>query len=207
MGIVRYFSEKWLQFKYGRNMEGDGKINFDIRASHFILDKSSVLNINGTLNLGWGGVNSCVRNGRSNIMRMDSGAVVSVNGKFMFMYGTDIIVFEGGRLILGDNSFINSDCKIRCHKEIKIGNDCAISHDFTIMDSDGHYLNGEKHTCETVIEDKVWIGTRVTILSGARIGTGSVIAAGSVVTGEIPPYSLAAGVPAKVVRSNVDWSR
>ena len=69
MGIVRYFSEKWLQFKYGRNMEGDGKINFDIRASHFILDKSSVLNINGTLNLGWGGVNSCVRNGRSNIMR------------------------------------------------------------------------------------------------------------------------------------------
>jgi acetyltransferase-like isoleucine patch superfamily enzyme len=52
-----------------------------------------------------------------------------------------------------------------------------------------------------VIEEDVWIGVRVTICPGVRIGRGSVIGAGSVVTRDIPEYSVAAGVPARVIRS------
>jgi acetyltransferase-like isoleucine patch superfamily enzyme len=51
-----------------------------------------------------------------------------------------------------------------------------------------------------VIEDGVWLGCGVTVLRGLRIGKGSVIGAGSVITNDIPPYSIAVGIPAKVIR-------
>ena len=55
-----------------------------------------------------------------------------------------------------------------------------------------------------VIEDDVWVGSRVIILKGVTIGRGSVIAAGSVVTRSIPPYSICAGVPARVLKPRFD---
>jgi acetyltransferase-like isoleucine patch superfamily enzyme len=56
------------------------------------------------------------------------------------------------------------------------------------------------------IEDDVWVGANVTFLDGAHVGRGSVIGAGSIVRGEIPPYSVAVGAPAKVVRSRTPQS-
>ena len=53
---------------------------------------------------------------------------------------------------------------------------------------------------DIVVEDDVWLGYGVTVLSGVRIGQGAVIAAGAVVTKDIPPYAIAGGVPAKVIR-------
>jgi len=55
-----------------------------------------------------------------------------------------------------------------------------------------------------IVEDEVWIGTNTTILSGVRIGKGAIIAAGSVVTKNIPPYSIAGGNPAKVIKFRFD---
>jgi acetyltransferase-like isoleucine patch superfamily enzyme len=52
-----------------------------------------------------------------------------------------------------------------------------------------------------VIEDDVWIGARAILLAGVRVGTGSVIGAGSVVTRDVPPYSVAAGSPCRVLRA------
>jgi len=53
----------------------------------------------------------------------------------------------------------------------------------------------------------VWIGTRVTILSGVTVGEGAVIAAGSVVTKDVPPYTVVGGNPAKVLKENIEWKR
>jgi virginiamycin A acetyltransferase len=55
-----------------------------------------------------------------------------------------------------------------------------------------------------IIEDEVWIGSSVIVLSGVRIGKGSIIAAGSVVTTSIPPYTLSGGNPAKIIKSRFD---
>ena len=55
-----------------------------------------------------------------------------------------------------------------------------------------------------VLEDDVWIGARVTILKGVRVGRGSIVAAGAVVTKDVPPYSIVGGVPAKVIRQRFD---
>lgn len=192
----------WIRtIRFKKNITGNGKILYT-KDAHFMLDPSARIHLNGNLHLNQ---NSMGRNFRSSLLRLDQDAILNVGGTFSFMYGADIIVFSGGKLTLGKNSFINSDCKIRCSKEISIGEDCAISHDFTIMDSDIHYLNGSNNTSPVTIGNHVWIGTRVTILSGVTIGEGAVIAAGSLVKGNVPAHTLVAGVPAKVVRENIDW--
>ena len=142
--------------------------------------------------------------GRTSILRMDEGSTVEVRGRFSFFYGADVQVFKGGTLTLG-SSFINSDCKIRCHESISIGDDCAISHDVTIMDSNAHKMNGSANTRPVAIGNHVWIGTRVTILSGVHVGDGAVIAAGAVVTSDVPQGALVGGVPARVLKEHVKW--
>lgn len=142
---------------------------------------------------------------RPSLIRIDDDATL-INDSSSIYYGADIILFKGSTFKIG-NSFINSNCKIRCHKSITIGDDCAISHDFTIMDSNAHSLNGDRKTLPVEIKNHVWIGTRVTILSGVTIGEGAVIAAGSVVTKDVPPFSVVGGNPAKVIKENIKWKR
>jgi acetyltransferase-like isoleucine patch superfamily enzyme len=165
-------------------------------------DSTSKITLKGDLNLS---ANSMGNNGRSSILRLGCDSNVIVQGDFRFMYGADIIIFPGATLELGANSFVNSDCKIRCHEHIKIGNECAISHDFTILDSDAHQLNDKIKKGPVIIGNHVWIGTRVTVLSGVSIGDGAVIAASALVTRDVPAGSLVGGVPAKIIRKNVSW--
>lgn len=96
-----------------------------------------------------------------------------------------------------------------CDEENSIGKNCLIAANCNIIDSDGHEVDVEDVTTrintegkkkEVVIADNVWIGLNCIILPGSKIGNGSVIGAGSVVRGEIPPYSVAVGNPAIVVR-------
>lgn len=172
------------------------------KKTKLILGKGSVINLNGNLTLN--GQCMAYNNGRSSILRMDENAELNVNGNVSFCYGADIVLLESAKLELG-TGFINCNCKIRCREKISIGNNCTISHDFTVMDSDCHFLNGDRHTKPVVIKDHVWIGTRVTVLSGVTIGEGAVIGAGSVVKNDIPPHCLAVGVPARVVKEDVEW--
>ena len=168
---------------YFRHIKGKGKLVTTSNV-HLKLKTSSVLNLNGNLVLG---DNSISRNNRTSILRMDENTELIIDGWFSIFYGADIILFNGAKLHLGKNSFINCDCKIRCHKSITIGDNCAISHDFIVMDSDAHKINGVKTVKPVVIGNHVWIGTRVTILKGVTISNGAIIAAGSVVTKDVPP--------------------
>jgi len=133
-------------------------------------------------------------------------ATINVKNTFFFHSGCDIMVFNNAELNLG-SGYINRYAKIRCYKSITIGEDVAISENVTIWDSDAHTINNSKleNTLPIVIGNHVWIGTNVTILKGVTIGDGAIIAAGSVVNKDIPAYSLAAGVPAKVIKHNVNW--
>lgn len=193
---------KCIVFKlFYKQIQGDRFLYKD-RCDNLKLSKSAVLKLNGDLKLN---SNRIGKNGRSSILRMDEYSTLDCDG-FSFMYGADIILFKRAHLELGKGSFINSDCKIRCHKEITIGEGCAISHDFTIMDSDAHELDGSRNTNPVHIGNHVWIGTRVTILSGVTVGDGAVIAAGSLVTKDVPAGSLVGGVPAKVIKEKVEWN-
>jgi acetyltransferase-like isoleucine patch superfamily enzyme len=110
---------------------------------------------------------------------------------------------EGGRLSIGERTYLNYGVSIGVRQEVAIGANCLIGQYVIIMDSDYHDLvtrAAPGPVAPVVIEDDVWLGARVVVLKGVRIGRGSAIGAGSVVTRDIPPGCLAAGVPARVVR-------
>lgn len=94
-----------------------------------------------------------------------------------------------------------SGTTIGCAKDIKIGNRVRCGANTIITDTDWH-TDDLRTTPDlpVIIEDDVWLGVNVTVLKGVRIGTGSVVGAGSVVTGNIPGGVVAAGVPARVLR-------
>lgn len=158
--------------------------------------------IDGTLSLGGG---SDAITGKRAFIRLGENSSMKIDGNVSLYYGGDIQLFDGGKLEIGNSTYINSDCKIRVQDKVVMGEQCAISHDFTVLDSNFHTLNSKKKTAPVIIGDHVWIGTRVTILSGVEIGNDAVIAAGSVVTKCMPPHSLVGGVPAKVMKENIEW--
>lgn len=114
---------------------------------------------------------------------------------------------DGAGLFIGDDcgfsaTVISAGCSIR------IGNRVMCGANVTITDSDRHPLSAAtRHAGQAgakaavVIEDDVWLGMNVVVLKGVTIGKGAVIAANSVVSQNIPPFSLAAGVPARVLPS------
>lgn len=106
-------------------------------------------------------------------------------------------------IIIGDNVTINPYCLLDGRSsKIIIGNNVDIARGTMIYtlqhDPDSDYFETEGG--DVIIEDYVWIGSRVIILPGVTIGRGSVIASGAVVTKDIPPMSIAGGLPAKVLR-------
>ena len=191
---------KWYRFVHGNHFGQSGDLVAD-RNTKFIFQENSKINIAKKLTLNG---NCICNNGRSSIIRLDENAIWNIHDDACVYYGADIIIFRNAVFTMG-NSFINSDCKIRCHSSITIGDDCAISHEFLVMDSDAHYLNGYNNTKAVQIGNHVWIGTRVTILSGVTIGDGAVIAAGSLVKDDVAPGTLVAGVPAKVIKERIEW--
>lgn len=117
----------------------------------------------------------------------------------------------GEGLFVGDRSSIGPYCFIGCSGFINIGND--------VMLGPGVRLFGENHVYERsditiksqgvqlggiTIEDDCWIASGVTVTAGVTIGRGSVVGAGSVVTKDVAPFSIVAGVPARLLRSRKD---
>jgi acetyltransferase-like isoleucine patch superfamily enzyme len=115
---------------------------------------------------------------------------------------TKLLVKGTGTLTIGYATRVNGT-HIAVAGNVTIGKYVRIAPYTLILDSDFHDV--QDHTAEgkkgsIVIGDNVWIASRATILKGVTIGEGSVIAAGSVVTKDVPPYCVAAGVPAKVIK-------
>lgn len=133
--------------------------------------------------------------------RIEIGDRVLIDGRTVLV---ELVAHEGGTLSVGASTYINYGVSISAHDRVSIGRNCQIGNYTLIMDNDYHDMNDHLQLGESrpiAIEDNVWIGARVTVLKGVRIGEGSVVGAGAVVTKDVPPRSFAAGVPAKVVRA------
>lgn len=105
---------------------------------------------------------------------------------------------RSGTITIGDNSIINRDCCLDARGGLVIGNNVSIS-PHVILLSEEHDINTSDfrlHLAPTHIEDYVFIGTRAMVLPGIRIGKGAVVAAGAVVTKDVPPFTVVGGVPA-----------
>lgn len=126
-------------------------------------------------------------------------------GNFVFSSGCRLGVMKDAKLTIG-SGYCNYDTKIYCFNNITIGNNVAISENVIIRDSDNHNIEGVVNSAPIVIGDNVWIGMGAMILKGVTIGEGSIIAAGAVVTKDVAPNTIVAGVPAKEIRKDVTWT-
>lgn len=121
---------------------------------------------------------------------------------------TGVLSQMGEGIEIGDNVGISQNCFIQVRGKVKIGSNVMFgpyssifseNHNFSstnqVMTSQGTTRKG------VIIENDVWISTKAVILDGVKIGKGSIIGAGSVVTENVPAYSIVAGVPAKVIKT------
>ncbi len=153
------------------------------------------------------------------LMGCKTGRLVTTRGKPLIIAKGDIIIEDrvviwslfcktilsvhaGAKLTIGTRSRLNG-VHIATKSEIRIGKDVRIAPYTLIMDSDFHDVEAhlsEGRCAPIIIEDNVWIASRATILKGVTIGKGSVVAAGAVVTKNVSPFTVVAGVPAIAIR-------
>ena len=109
----------------------------------------------------------------------------------------------GKNITVGENVFINACCHFQDHGGVFIGDDCQIGHNVVIATLN-HFEAPSKrkltYPAPIRLERGVWIGSNATILQGVTIGEYSIVAAGAVVTRDVPPRTIVGGVPAKVIR-------
>ncbi|HET6873879.1 MAG TPA: acyltransferase [Acidimicrobiales bacterium] len=143
------------------------------------------------------------------LINLGKNARMVVKGTVQAWRGSQLLVFKGGLLELGDGCIFNEESKVMCLKHVSIGNGSGLSWGASVLDSDLHPIavNGvwlEPHS-PVRIGDHSMIGAGATILKGVTIGNGCIVGAGSVVTKDVPDRCLVAGNPAKVVYTDVDW--
>lgn len=144
--------------------------------------------------------------------RITIGACTHVKGELL-TFG------HGGKIAIGEFCFIGEQTRIWSAKEITLGDRVLISHNVNIFDNDTHPVNpqarheqfkqiittGQPKSIDlkerpVIIADDVLVGCNSIILPGVLIGKGAIVGAGSVVTRDVPPYTIVAGNPAKVIR-------
>jgi maltose O-acetyltransferase len=110
------------------------------------------------------------------------------------------------RLKIGHHCMINIDCFLDLGADITIGDRVSIGHQVMILTTSHKIGTADCRAAEltatpVTIEDGAWLGTRCTILPGVRIGAGAIVAAGATVNRDVPPNTLVAGVPARIMKT------
>lgn len=167
------------------------------------MKENSTIELNANLSIGEKRVKG---NNISTRIQMDKWTKLTINGQFKVNEGSYIWITRSGHLTL-NGGFINEGVTITCATNIYIGKGANIARGAVIRDFDGHYIEDLNYrTAKPIhIGDHVWIGYDAMILKGVTIGEGAIIAARAVVTKDVPPYSIVAGNPAKVIRQNIKW--
>jgi len=147
--------------------------------------------------------NSCQIESNVKISCTDNGSM-SIGGGVYLSSGAEIIC-RGGKLYIGNNVHIGKGVIIVCVDKIEIDDDTLIAEYVVIRDQD-HASNTRPIrnsgfiSTPIIIGKDCWLGAKSTVLRGSIINVGSIIGAHSLVRGEIPPYSIAVGCPAKVIK-------
>jgi acetyltransferase-like isoleucine patch superfamily enzyme len=147
-------------------------------------------------------------------------AIVTVDGRYPVLYTAGSITCgrlflrcktmpielgatKNGSLQLGERVFINTGATIVANHSIVVGDDCLISDLAAIFDSDFHPIEPSRPAgfAPVRLGANVWVGRSATILPGVTIGDHAVIAAGSIVTSDVPARTLVAGAPARPIRT------
>lgn len=134
---------------------------------------------------------------------------VRISGKPGIGFSTKI--HDNPVLIIGNNTFVGHGASFAVAERVEVGANCYLASGVTIADNDGHPLSWVKRRQNMApdvsevrpvkIGDDVWIGRRASVLKGVSIGDRSIVGADSVVTKNVPPDTVVAGNPARVVKA------
>lgn len=164
--------------------------------------------------------------GKSSVLHKEAEIINNLGDKRKIVIGNNshirgqLLTFgHGGSIEIGDYCYVGRNTYIWSGLRIKIGNRVLISHNCNVFDNDTHPMDAEKRHAqfkhiiekgqpknielndrEVIIEDDVLVGANAIILKGVKIEKGAIIAAGSVVTKDVEPYTIVAGNPAKIIK-------
>jgi acetyltransferase-like isoleucine patch superfamily enzyme len=206
---LRFIASR-LYFKINRN-----KVRFRGKNNEIIKDGSFIKKINVQVH---GNNNKIIFRDLSRVSNLKiyiegNDCEILIDESCLFNSGEIWIQDDRNRLSIGKKTrIVNAYFAImEPMKSIIIGRECMLSYGIQFRCSDSHSIleNTTKrrinYAKDIYVGDKVWIGTDVIILKGVTIGSSSVIGMKTLVTKNIQPYSLAVGIPAKVVRDNITW--
>jgi acetyltransferase-like isoleucine patch superfamily enzyme len=147
-----------------------------------------------------------VARGMAPVIELDEGATLVIDGRVRVGDGAKILLGPGATVSIGDDTCFDGDSRLIAATAISVGARCAIAWEVLIMDTDFHRVDGRPSGDAPVkIGDRVWIGAGAKIMKGVAVGDGAIIAAGALVTRDVPARALVAGNPASVIREDVTW--
>lgn len=164
--------------------------------------------------------NGCVFYEEAKVVNIQNEPSKIVIGKDTHIRGELLVFGYGGEIEIGEYCYIGEGTRIWSGDNILIGNNVLISHNVNILDTNSHEINhleraegfkqlitkghpskkGNILTAPVTINDHAWISFGATVLKGVIVGEGAIVAAGSVVTKDVPSWTIVAGNPACVVR-------
>jgi galactoside O-acetyltransferase len=139
--------------------------------------------------------------------------------------GALVMEQKAARIVIGSRTHIGGGTVVAAASQIEIGDDVLVAFDAVIVDHNSHslkfrerrndvrdWIEGKKDwsavaSAPVKISNKAWIGMRAIVLKGVTIGEGAVVAAGSIVTSDVPPWTIVGGNPARVIRALTDEER
>jgi len=144
------------------------------------------------------------------VIHMGRGATMTVRGTVLIRKGARLYVNDGGHLEWYAGAGVADYTTVTCFDHIVFEEGSGTSWYCNVLDTNGHVVvvNGDRKpvTAPVVFRKDALVGSYCTVLPGVTIGEGAMVAAGSVVTKDVPPHSLAGGNPAKVLSEDVHWS-
>ncbi|MBP7508935.1 MAG: acyltransferase [Prolixibacteraceae bacterium] len=203
LDLIKFISLNYLSKNIKRKK---GCYVIPYKGSKIELHKGSEIIINGNLVLCSGKIKGSKA---ETYCLLYENAKLIINGTCTVAYGTMLQGHKDATIEVG-SAHINSNTNIIADKSIKIGQDCLISRNVLIFDSDFHPVYDANHEranppAPVVIEDHVWIGAGATILRGVNIQKGAVIGASALVTAKVPEGAMISAIPGRAF-GKIEWS-
>ncbi|MDO5971123.1 hypothetical protein Q4Q35_15045 [Flavivirga aquimarina] len=147
------------------------------------------------------------------VIDMAANSKLEINGDFSIGNGVKFMLASNSSLVIGgkdkeSDSGITANTMIMVYKNINIGKDFLCAWNVFISDSDWHSIDGQNHQADVSIADHTWVANNSSILKGSQIEENSIIASYTkVINKKYPKNSMIAGTPARVVKTDINWSR
>tara|TARA_B100000927_G_scaffold286475_1_gene278023 strand:- start:426 stop:1061 length:636 start_codon:yes stop_codon:yes gene_type:complete len=134
-------------------------------------------------------------------IKIKKGVIIDTNIRLVAARSAILSIGENTRI--GCNTIINAGANLTLEKNCLVGANCSINSSDHKIEGKADFLHSGYYHSPITIEKGCWLGTNVVILPGIKIGKGSVIGASSVVTKDIPSYSISVGIPSKVIKKRI----